>query len=170
MLSKYTILHVKTKLEQKKGKMQKSEKDAEPPWGDGKRAGKSLLERYFILLLLVIILTILNIRNILVLLWDETKILQVCKIFIFWPIIIKIIILSRLFRAHSPSPWGGSCVLWFFALFSPLSSLVVYCSIIYFDFALHAFIFYNFKVIILLTPRLPDWLERGKRCVVGLIR
>ena len=44
MLSKYTILHVNTKLEQKKGKMQKSETDADPPWGDGQWAWKSLLE------------------------------------------------------------------------------------------------------------------------------
>ena len=38
MLSKYTILHNKTKLEQKRGKMQKSEMYADPPlggWGVG---------------------------------------------------------------------------------------------------------------------------------------
>ena len=44
MLSKYTILHDKTKLEQKGKKMQKSETDADPPWGDGEWARKSLLE------------------------------------------------------------------------------------------------------------------------------
>ena len=35
MLSKYTILHNKTKLEQKQEKMQKGETDVDPPWGDG---------------------------------------------------------------------------------------------------------------------------------------
>ena len=44
MLSKYTILHNKTKLEQEREKMQKSETDADPPWGDGEWARKSLLE------------------------------------------------------------------------------------------------------------------------------
>ena len=39
----------------KKGRMQKSETDADPPWGDGERARKSLLKKYFILLLLVTI-------------------------------------------------------------------------------------------------------------------
>ena len=55
MLSKYTILHVNTKLEQKKGKNAKIETDADPPWGDGERAQKSLLKKYFLLLLLVTI-------------------------------------------------------------------------------------------------------------------
>ena len=35
--------------------MQKSEMDADPPWGDGERARKSLLKKDFILLLLVTI-------------------------------------------------------------------------------------------------------------------
>ena len=40
MLSKYTILHDKTKLEQKGEKMQKSETDMDPPlggWGVGSK-------------------------------------------------------------------------------------------------------------------------------------
>ena len=45
--SKYTILHVSTKLEQKKGKKQKNEMDADPPQGDGERARKSLLKKIF---------------------------------------------------------------------------------------------------------------------------
>ena len=56
--------------------MQKSETDADLPWGDGERAWKSLLKKYFLLLLLVTILEKLNIRNLLVLIQDETKILQ----------------------------------------------------------------------------------------------
>ena len=48
-------MHVITKLEQKKGRMRKGETDADPPWGDGERARKSLLKKYFILLLLVTI-------------------------------------------------------------------------------------------------------------------
>ena len=44
MLSKYTILHNKTKLEKKWEKMQKSETDADPPRGDGDWAWKNLLE------------------------------------------------------------------------------------------------------------------------------
>ena len=44
MLSKYTILHNKTNIEQKWEKMQKGETDADPPWGDGEWARKSLLE------------------------------------------------------------------------------------------------------------------------------
>ena len=63
--------------------MQKSETDADPPWGDGERARKSLLKKYFILLLLVTISEKLNIRNLLVLMWDETKILQLSKILNF---------------------------------------------------------------------------------------
>ena len=80
---KYTILHVSTKLEQKKGKMQKNEMEADPPWGDGERAQKSLLKKDFILLLLVTISTNWNIKNLLVLIQDETKILQLSKIFKF---------------------------------------------------------------------------------------
>ena len=48
IISKYTILHVSTKLEHKKGRMQKSETDADPPWGDGEQARKSLLKKYFL--------------------------------------------------------------------------------------------------------------------------
>ena len=45
MLSKYTILHNKTKLEQKTGKKsKKGETDADPPWGDGEWARKSLIK------------------------------------------------------------------------------------------------------------------------------
>ena len=44
MLSKYTIIHNNTKLEQKWEKMQKGETDANPPWGDGEWARKSLIE------------------------------------------------------------------------------------------------------------------------------
>ena len=51
MLSKYTILHNKTKLEQKREKMQKSETDTDPPWGDGEWARKSLLEMIFIIII-----------------------------------------------------------------------------------------------------------------------
>ena len=39
----------------KKGRMQKSETDADPPWEDGERTRKSLLKNDFILLLLVTI-------------------------------------------------------------------------------------------------------------------
>ena len=55
MLSKYTILHNKTKLEKKHEEMQKNETDTDPPWGNGEWARKSLLKKYFILLLLVTI-------------------------------------------------------------------------------------------------------------------
>ena len=41
-------MHVSTKLEQKKGKKnKKSETDADPPWGDGEQARKSLLKKRF---------------------------------------------------------------------------------------------------------------------------
>ena len=63
--------------------MQESETDADPPWGDGERAQKSLLKKYFILLLFVKILENWNIINLLVILWDETNILQLSKIFKF---------------------------------------------------------------------------------------
>ena len=33
--------------------MQKSETDADPPWGDGEQARKSLLKKHFLLLLLL---------------------------------------------------------------------------------------------------------------------
>ena len=49
MLSKYTILHNNTKLEKKREKMQKSETDVDPPWGDGEWARKSLIEMIFFL-------------------------------------------------------------------------------------------------------------------------
>ena len=57
MLSKYTILHINTKLEKKWEKMQKSETDADPPGGDGEWARKSLLKKIHFLLLLVTIST-----------------------------------------------------------------------------------------------------------------
>ena len=41
------------KQNRKNGKMQKNETDADPPCGDGDRARKSLIKRYFLLLLLV---------------------------------------------------------------------------------------------------------------------
>ena len=46
----------------------------------------------------------------------------------------------------------------------------MFCSTIYFESLLQALHILQLKVTILLTPRLPDWPERGKRCVVGLIR
>ena len=44
-------MHVSTKLEQKKGKKQKSETDADPPSGDGERARKSLLKKKKIIII-----------------------------------------------------------------------------------------------------------------------
>ena len=41
------------KQNRKNGKMQKNETDADPPRGDGDWARKSLIKRYFLLLLLV---------------------------------------------------------------------------------------------------------------------
>ena len=69
MLSKYTILHDKTKLEQKKEKMQKSEMDADPPWGDGERARRGLVEDIPFLLLWVTIINKINCTLVLVI-WD----------------------------------------------------------------------------------------------------
>ena len=63
--------------------MQKSETGVDPPRGDGEQARKSLLKKDFLLLLLVTISANVNIRNILVLIRDETKILQLPKIFKF---------------------------------------------------------------------------------------
>ena len=57
--------------------------DADPPWGDGERARKSLLKKDFLLLLLVKISEIWNIWNLLVFIRDETKILQLSKFFKF---------------------------------------------------------------------------------------
>ena len=44
MLSKYTILHNKTNLEQKREKMQKGETDADPPRGMGSGLEKAHLK------------------------------------------------------------------------------------------------------------------------------
>ena len=68
-------------------------------------------------------------------------------------------------------PWGDPRPFHFFAFFPFFySSLVLTCRIVYFDNIFHYSIFLSSKLIILLTPRLPDWPARGKRCVVGLIR
>ena len=63
--------------------MQNSETDADPPWGDGEWDRMSLLKKYFLLLWLVTISASWNIRNLLVLIWDETKILQLSEILNF---------------------------------------------------------------------------------------
>ena len=75
---------VNAKIKQKKGKnAKKNETDVDSPLGDGERDRKSLLKRDLLLLLSVTILENSNIRILLVLIWDETKILQLSKNFKF---------------------------------------------------------------------------------------
>ena len=64
MLSKYTIIHNKSKIEQKWEKMQKGETDADPPWGYGEWARKSLLK------MIIFIITGYNIRKLNYALWS----------------------------------------------------------------------------------------------------
>ena len=61
----------------------KNETNADPPWGYGERERKSLLKKYFLLLLFITISANGNIRNLLVLIRDETKILQLSKLLRF---------------------------------------------------------------------------------------
>ena len=61
--------------------MQKSETGVDPPMGDGERAWKSLLKKRFPFIIIGYNISKLKFRNLLFLIRDETKILQLSKNF-----------------------------------------------------------------------------------------
>ena len=84
----------------------------------------------------------------------------------------KIILWIGYFEPIPHPPWGDSrrCLFRLFCLF-PFTRIYLIDRVVYLMFFFNSIFHISFaKVIIILTPRFPEWPARGKRFVVGLIR
>jgi len=84
----------------------------------------------------------------------------------------KIILWIGSFEPIPHPPWGDSrrCLFCLFCLF-PFTRIYLIDRVVYLILFFNSIFHISFaKVIIILTPRFPEWPARGKRFVVGLIR